>query len=61
MHAGGYAARGWLGSLFEWAWHVRGFEDLLLDFVERGELAECLLDRRTALLCRAARLHVVCG
>jgi uroporphyrinogen decarboxylase len=61
LHNQGYAVRGRAGSLFEWAWAVRGFENLLLDFVDRPDLAECLLDRRTETLCGAARLLAVGG
>lgn len=57
----GHAVRGRIGSLFEWAWQVRGFENLFLDFAERPDLAECLLDRRTETLCGAARLQVEGG
>lgn len=61
VHSQGYAVRGRIGSLFEWAWAVRGFEDLFIDFAERPDLAECLLDRRTETLCGAARLQVERG
>lgn len=61
LHVQGYAVRGWLGSLFEWSWHVRGFEELLVDFAARPALAECLLDLRTDLLCRAARCYAAAG
>lgn len=61
LQAAGYAVRGRIGSLFEWAWQVRGFEQLFLDFAQRPELAERLLDRKTEILCRAARLQLAAG
>ncbi len=61
LQKAGYAVRGRPGSLFEWAWQVRGFDNLFLDFAERPELAECLLDRRTEVLSGAAQLHAQCG
>jgi uroporphyrinogen decarboxylase len=35
-------------TIFEPAWQIRGFERLLLDFYDRPDIAECLLDRITA-------------
>jgi uroporphyrinogen decarboxylase len=61
IQARGYAVRGRAGSLFEWAWNVRGFETLFSDIADRPEMAECLLDRRTETLCRAARMQVEAG
>ena len=36
-------------TIFEVAWQIRGFTELLTDFLTRGNLAVCLLDRITEL------------
>ena len=32
-------------TIFEAAWHIRGFEQLLMDFCQNQDIAACLLDR----------------
>jgi uroporphyrinogen decarboxylase len=48
VHELGYASVGWPplkgGTLFETAWGIRGFEELLTDMLEYPERAQCLLD-----------------
>lgn len=42
-----------VGKIFEWGWHIRGMEDLLMDFYDDPEKAHCLLER---LACRNERV-----
>jgi uroporphyrinogen decarboxylase len=35
----------WTGHMYEIAWQIRGYEEFLMDMVERPAWAECLLDR----------------
>ncbi len=42
------------GELFETAWRLRGFENFMIDLVERAELADYLLDQLTAMLIENA-------
>jgi uroporphyrinogen decarboxylase len=44
-HAAGRVVAGGIGHIYENAWQVRGYEQFLLDMVERPAWAECLLDR----------------
>jgi uroporphyrinogen decarboxylase len=48
-------------TLFETAWQIRGFDELLCDFLEREELADCLLDRLLAIAVRRACRFVESG
>jgi uroporphyrinogen decarboxylase len=58
IHALGLAAAGNLphlgGEMFEAAWRLRGFENFMLDLVERKDMAHFLLDRLADLACRNA-------
>ncbi len=58
IHAIGLAATGNTphlgGELFEAAWRLRGLEQLLLDLIERKEMAHYLLDRLADLARRNA-------
>ncbi len=44
-HAQGKVACGSVGHMYETAWQIRGYEQFLLDTVERPAWAECLLER----------------
>jgi uroporphyrinogen decarboxylase len=44
-HADGRAAVAFVGHMYETAWQIRGYEQFLLDTVERPAWAECLLER----------------
>lgn len=44
-HASGRIAVGWVGHMYETAWQIRGYEQFLLDTIERPAWAECLLER----------------
>lgn len=35
----------WVGHMYETAWQIRGYEEFLMDVVERPAWAECLLER----------------
>ncbi len=44
-HAAGKVVVGGVGHMYETAWQIRGYEQFLMDLVERPAWAECLLDR----------------
>ncbi len=44
-HAEGRIAEGWVGHIYETAWQIRGYEQFLLDIMERPSWAQCLIDR----------------
>ncbi|MEA3335428.1 MAG: uroporphyrinogen decarboxylase family protein [Chloroflexota bacterium] len=49
------------GELFETAWRLRGFENFLLDLLERQELAHYLLDQLTAMLIHSVVILAQAG
>jgi uroporphyrinogen decarboxylase len=44
-HQAGCYAEAWVGHMYETAWQIRGYEQFLLDLIERPAWAECLLER----------------
>lgn len=44
-HAAGKVAGAHLGHMYETAWQIRGYEQFLMDMIERPAWAECLLER----------------
>lgn len=48
LHAEGLAVVGYAGSVFERAWSLRGFEDLMMDLLAAPETAHFLLERTAA-------------
>ena len=44
-HAEGKVASGYVGHMYETAWQIRGYEQFLMDMIERPAWAECLLER----------------
>jgi len=48
-------------TIFEVAWQIRGFNELLGDFFEHDEFANCLLDRITELSVFRARRYAQAG
>lgn len=44
-HNKGDIVVGWVGHMYETAWQIRGYEQFLMDMVERPAWAECLLER----------------
>lgn len=45
LHAQGKVASLWCGHMYETAWQIRGYEQFLMDMIERPAWAQCLLDR----------------
>jgi uroporphyrinogen decarboxylase len=48
IHAHGKVAVSWIGHMYETAWSIRGYEEFLMDLVERPAWAESILDRLMA-------------
>ncbi len=44
-HARGLVVTGFAGHMYETAWQIRGYEQFLMDMIERPSWAECLLER----------------
>ncbi|HOL21628.1 MAG TPA: uroporphyrinogen decarboxylase family protein [bacterium] len=44
-HKNGRVASTWVGHMYENAWQVRGYEEFLMDMIERPEWCEYILDR----------------
>ena len=44
-HAEGKIAGGGLGHIYETAWQIRGYEQFLIDMIERPAWAECMLEK----------------
>jgi uroporphyrinogen decarboxylase len=65
FHAQGFAVAGAPphlgGELFEAAWRLRGFENFMLDMVDRVEMADYLLDQLTAMLIENALILARAG
>jgi len=62
IHDAGYAAfAGMACTIFEVAWQIRGFNELLTDFYDNQDMAECLLDRLTEMRCFMARRYAEAG
>jgi len=49
------------GELFEAAWRLRGFENFMIDLVDRGEMADYLLDQLTSMLIENALILARAG
>jgi uroporphyrinogen decarboxylase len=47
IHARGKVAVSWIGHMYETAWSIRGYEEFLVDLLERPMWAESILDRLT--------------
>jgi uroporphyrinogen decarboxylase len=45
VHEQGRVAAAWAGHMYENAWQVRGYEEFLVDMIERPAWCECILDR----------------
>jgi len=61
VHARGLAVVSEWITIFEQAWYLRGMEALMLDFYERPDLAEALLDRVAEVACIVARRFAEAG
>jgi len=60
-HAEGQVAGAWVGHMYEDAWQIRGYEQFLLDMLERPAWAECLLDRLAEQNMIRARAYAEAG
>lgn len=60
-HAEGRVAGAWVGHMYEVSWQIRGYEQFLLDMIERPAWAECLLDRLTEQNLVKARAYAEAG
>lgn len=67
-HDAGEIAVGWLGHMYEDAWQIRGYEQFLMDMIERPDWAHTLLERlagrnmiRAEAAARAGADYVRCG
>jgi uroporphyrinogen decarboxylase len=49
------------GTIFETAWGLRGFEQLIIDMMTAKDFAACLLDKITALSISNACYFAACG
>jgi len=65
LHAQGFAVAGSPphlgGDLFEAAWRLRGFENFMIDMVDRVEMADYLLDQLTSMLIENALILARAG
>jgi uroporphyrinogen decarboxylase len=67
-HTEGKIASGWVGHMYETAWQIRGYEEFLVDMMDRPAWAECLLERiaqqnmiRATAVARAGADELQCG
>ena len=67
-HREGNIVEGNVGHMYEWAWQIRGYEQFLMDMMERPEWAECLLDKiiaggrvKALEAARAGADYIHCG
>ena len=59
-HAEGHRVSAWVGHMYESAWQIRGYEQFLIDTIERPAWAECILERifqNNIIVARAAAIH----
>ena len=62
IHDAEYAAfAGMQCTIFEVAWQIRGYNELMMDFFDNPDMAECLLDRITEMRCFMARRYAEAG
>ncbi|MBR5559348.1 MAG: hypothetical protein IKU72_03795 [Oscillospiraceae bacterium] len=48
-------------TIFEMAWYLRGMDNLMIDFFDDEDYANCLLDRLTQLRINSIRKITACG
>lgn len=67
-HAEGKVASGGVGHMYETAWQIRGYEEFLMDMMDRPAWAECLLERiarqnmiKATAAAKAGVDELVCG
>jgi uroporphyrinogen decarboxylase len=61
LHAADLYVEGIVGHIWEIAWQIRGMDSLMMDFFQRPELAEYLLDRITERQAECARRMALAG
>ena len=62
LHEKGLAAVGLAATtIFEVAWQIRGFEELMVDMLSRRDMAECLFERMTLLRIPQVQANVKAG
>ena len=61
VHDRGLAAVSHFTMIFEFAWYMRGMENLMLDFLDHPALADALLDRVADSQCFIARRSAEAG
>jgi uroporphyrinogen decarboxylase len=65
-HMAGYPVFAYAGSIYEWAWWLRGMERFLMDLLDQPAMAEAILRKteehttRLALATAAAGVDVLC-
>jgi uroporphyrinogen decarboxylase len=60
-HRAGRVATVWVGHMYETAWQIRGYEQFLLDMIERPSWAELMLDKLMARNLVRARAGAAAG
>jgi len=67
-HEAGKVTTVFVGHMYESAWQIRGYEEFLMDTIERPEWAECILDKlfqqnmiRAEAAAKAGVLYIKCG
>jgi uroporphyrinogen decarboxylase len=67
-HAAGQISSCFVGHMYEEAWQVRGYEEFLMDTIERPEWAECILERffqrnmrQAEAAAKAGVMFIQCG
>lgn len=60
-HKNGKVAATWIGHMYENAWQVRGYEEFLIDMIERPEWCEYILDRFMERNLKIAELAALSG
>jgi len=48
-------------TLFETAWQIRGFEELIMDLLDENEISECLIDRIMSIREKQVKAYVNAG
>ncbi len=60
-HRASKVAAGWIGHMYESAWQIRGYEQFLMDMIERPAWAHCLLEKLFQRNLNRARAAVAAG
>jgi uroporphyrinogen decarboxylase len=60
-HAAGYPVFGYAGSIYEWAWWIRGMQQFMIDLAAEPAMAEAILAKITAHTTRLAVASALAG